>query len=329
MHAATALGVATIAALASFTTSAEAGRVRVSQEMTGGAGDFTTNGFIKTYDRSQMSAAAVYNYGGLCQSSYSGTTFQPARNATVMAVIDTIEGRTLFTVHNFPCPEPGEPTGTGGTAAMSFLLKHDDDDSMECLVRDDPTVDRILCNGTEATTDNLWLPEFTDGFVLGPLGGAWQLDASFRARPTGTLEVIVRSDGGGDISRLSTERAIRLDNAVEVGVDVQPGANVGCLNIDGNGVIPVAILGAADFDVREVDTSTLAFAGMQVRVRGNGEHQCAIEHVNTDGHPDLACKFFDDPDAWTPGNATAAVSGELVDSTPIYGEDSICVGPPS
>jgi hypothetical protein len=148
-------------------------------------------------------------------------------------------------------------------------------------------------------------------------------------RPNGTSEVIVRSDGGGDISGLSTDRTIRFDNAVEVGVDVQPGADVGCLNIDGNGVIPVAILGAADFDVGEVDVSTLALAGMQVRVRGNGEHQCAIEHVNTDGHPDLACHFFDDPDAWTPGNAKAAVTGELLDSTPIYGEDSICVRQPS
>ena len=110
---------------------------------------------------------------------------------------------------------------------------------------------------------------------------------------------------------------------------MQPGAEVGCLNIDGNGVIPVAILGAADFDVGEVDVSTLALTGMQVRVRGNGEHQCAIEHVGMDGYPDLACHFFDDPGAWAPGNSMAAVSGELRDSTPIYGEDSICVRPPA
>ena len=110
---------------------------------------------------------------------------------------------------------------------------------------------------------------------------------------------------------------------------MKPGGEPNCLNIDGNGIIPVAILGSADFDVTEIDTSTLDFAGTQVRVRGNGNQQCSIEHLDDDGHPDLTCQFVDDPTAWRPGDAMAAVSGELSDSTPFYGEDSICIRPPA
>jgi hypothetical protein len=328
MQTKTPVGVMMIAAAALIATSAEAGLVRVSQEMTRGQQDFFVKGFVEAFARSEMAAAEIYDYNGQCPSAYGGTAtvFRPEPNATVMAVVDTSEGRTLFTVHHFPMDCFDLPPVGGGTATMLFLLDFDDD--MACLVRDDPTVDQADCaGGNKATTRNTWIADFTDGFVLGTLDGRWRLDASF-LEVRGISGVIVRGSGG-DITGLGTDRTIRFDNALEVGVDVKPGGEPNCLNTDGNGVIPVAILGSADFDVTEIDTSTLDFAGTPMRVRGNGNQQCSIEHLDDDGHPDLTCQFVDDPTAWRPGDAMAAVSGELFDSTPFYGEDSICIRPPA
>ena len=330
MQIASSIGAVMIAATALLASSADAGRVRVSQEMDPGAENFVVKGFVKTFDRSGeppegMTAEEVYDYGG-CASSYGGTVFLPEPDATVMAVVDTLDRRTLFTIHNFPAACRGGPAGSGGRASMSFVL--DFDDSMECLVHDDPG-DEANCGGATTTTSNIWLPDFTDGLVLGPLDDMWRLDASFSAPPVGIEQVIVRSGDGGDISGLATDRTVRFDNAMEVGVDVQPGADLGCLNSDGNGVIPVALLGGAEFDVTEIEISKLEFAGTSVRLRGNGQHQCSTEHVNGDSHLDLACHFYDDPDAWRPGAGKAQVTGELLDSTPFYGEDSICIRPPA
>jgi hypothetical protein len=326
MQTATALRVSMIVSMAFAATSADAGRVRVSQEMEGVG--MVVRGFVETFDRSSMTAEQVYAYDSdapECQFSYGGNAFLPEPNATVMAVVDTWEGRTLFVVHGSTGCFGDE--SVRGAAMMSFDLRFGD--GMACLVEDDQ--DEADCGGDATiTTDHVWLDNRTDGLVLGALDDRWQLDASFTEPPTGTSGVVVRSDGDGEVGGLSTDRTIRFDNVIEVGVDVQPGAEVGCLNIDGNGVVPVAILGAAGFDVGEINIDTLALAGMLVRVRGNGEHQCAIEHVNGDDHPDLACHFFDDPDAWTPGESKAAVWGEFWDTAPFYGEDLVCVvGSPS
>ena len=121
-----------------------------------------------------------------------------------------------------------------------------------------------------------------------------------------------------------------------VSVDVKPGSDQNCVNINGHGVIPVAVLGSADFDVNVIDSSTLVFAGLQVRNKGNGMAQCSIEDVGgdfssalsaPDGYLDLVCKFVDNSEDWVVGDGIASVAGELFDGTPIEGSDSICIVP--
>lgn len=119
---------------------------------------------------------------------------------------------------------------------------------------------------------------------------------------------------------------------LSVGLDIKPGTSPNTVNINGNGVIPVAILGGADFDVRQVDVSTLGLAGLLVRVKPNGVPQCSIDDVSgpegvADGYPDLVCQFVDEPDLWIPGEDTAMLTGNLVDGTPISGSDEIIVVP--
>jgi hypothetical protein len=340
MQTATSVGAVMIATTVLLATSAEAGRVRVSQEMETetGAKVFVVKGFVETFDKSGMSADEdgmspddVYLYNKNCEDSYGGNTFSAEPNATVMAVVDTVDGRTLFTVHGYPCGE-----SKLGQASMSLTLKYDDD-GMECLVRDDPEgVDNDTCGEAvdgiaDIATTNEWRANRTDGFVLGWLDGWWQLDAFYK-RKENIENVIVRSsDDGPDITGLDVDETIRLDWVLEVEVDVQPGAELGCLNSDGRGVIPVAIMGARGFDVSEVDPDTLRLDGLQVRVRSNEKPQCSTDYINDDDYLDLICQFYDNPEAWMPGTGRATVSGELgdSDSSPFHGGDGICVVPPS
>ncbi|MHC4568817.1 MAG: right-handed parallel beta-helix repeat-containing protein [Planctomycetota bacterium] len=152
------------------------------------------------------------------------------------------------------------------------------------------------------------------------------------------------SDGIGDTAYVINYRnsdrypLMRPFHGIDVGIDIKPGSNPNSLNMDGHGVIPVAILGSADFDVTEIDLSSLSFAGLEVRVRGQGQPQCSVEDVSgdfsggpegaPDGHPDLVCHFIDDPGNWAPGDGEATITGNLTDGTPFAGSDEITVLPP-
>jgi len=110
-------------------------------------------------------------------------------------------------------------------------------------------------------------------------------------------------------------------------VDIKPESDPNCFNINGNGVIPVAINGSQEFDVYSVDPSSLNLAGLSVGVRGNGNAQCGYNDVNGDGYVDIVCQFVDAPTAWEPGDGEATLTGYLIDGTPIQGSDSICIVP--
>jgi hypothetical protein len=112
-----------------------------------------------------------------------------------------------------------------------------------------------------------------------------------------------------------------------VAIDVKPGSFPNCFNINGHGVVPVAILGSSTFDVTNIDQTTLNFGGFDLRLRGNSDPMCSLEDTNSDGLWDLVCHFEDDPGAWTAGDSEATLTGELFDGTAFEGTDSICVVP--
>jgi hypothetical protein len=135
--------------------------------------------------------------------------------------------------------------------------------------------------------------------------------------------------GGGENNEITAEALWAICNwnacVVDVNIDIKPGSDPNCFNIDGHGNIPVAILGSANFDVRDIDVDTLDFAGMDVSVRGKGRPQCSIEDSNGDSFPDLVCHFEDDSTTWNGGTSTATVTGGLVDGLLFEGTDSICI----
>jgi len=116
--------------------------------------------------------------------------------------------------------------------------------------------------------------------------------------------------------------------AINVDIDIKPGSDPNCFNVNGHGVIPVAILGSSTFDVTLVDFTTLLFGGLEVRVRGNKGPLCSFEDSDGDTILDLVCHFEDDSTSWVPGNGNATLLGTLLDTTTEFeGTDSICVVP--
>jgi hypothetical protein len=127
-------------------------------------------------------------------------------------------------------------------------------------------------------------------------------------------------------------RAIVTPVPIDVDIDIKPGSYPNCFNPDGHGVIPVAILGSPDFDVSQIDASTMSFEGAAVSIKGNDNPQCSIEDVSgdfsvslegaPDGFDDLVCQFVDTfTEGWISGDGAATVTGNLYNGPPIQGSD--------
>lgn len=117
---------------------------------------------------------------------------------------------------------------------------------------------------------------------------------------------------------------------IEVEIDIKPGSDPNCFNNDGHGVIPVAILGSADFDVASIDPATVTLESLAVRAAGKkGNLQAHIEDVNGDGFADLVVQIEDIDGAFTNGTGTATLTGQLLDGRPFQGTDDICIVPPA
>lgn len=78
-------------------------------------------------------------------------------------------------------------------------------------------------------------------------------------------------------------------------LDIRPGSTDNPINTKSKGKIPVAILGASDFDVRGIEQSSLRFGSTgreySLNYIGNGRPQCNYGDVNSDGLEDIQCKF--------------------------------------
>lgn len=117
--------------------------------------------------------------------------------------------------------------------------------------------------------------------------------------------------------------------AIDVMIDIKPGSDPNCFNNNGSGVIPVAVLGSADFDVLQVDTASVRLASLQIKAVGKSNKLLAsYEDANGDGFMDVVVKIEDEDGVFEVGAVTAMLTGNLLsefDSVPIRGNDAICV----
>lgn len=126
------------------------------------------------------------------------------------------------------------------------------------------------------------------------------------------------------VSGCSTEPPVTA-----VQIDIKPGSDPNPINPGSNGLVPVAIFGADDFDVATVVVETVALAGREVATRGKAEKLMSrFEDVNDDGITDLLLQVEtqSDGELWESGEVK--LTGKTLDGKDIEGVDEIVIVPP-
>jgi hypothetical protein len=103
-------------------------------------------------------------------------------------------------------------------------------------------------------------------------------------------------------------------------IDIKPGSAPNTVNPKSQGKLPVAILGSDSFDVLDVDVMTVVFGPSAAAPAHMGGH---LKDVNHDGFDDILFHFKTNETGIASGDEQACLSGELLNSTPFEGCDSI------
>lgn len=113
-----------------------------------------------------------------------------------------------------------------------------------------------------------------------------------------------------------------------VDIDIKPGSFPNSINTKSMGVVPVALLGSATFDVTDVDVTTLAFGPFGAAPAHDltdalvyADH---LQDVNGDGFTDLVSHYHQKETGLTSGDTEACLTGEAT-GIPFEGCDSVRV----
>ena len=112
-----------------------------------------------------------------------------------------------------------------------------------------------------------------------------------------------------------------------VGIDIKPGSDPNSINPKSKGLIPVAILGSATFDVTTVDVTTLAFGPNAATPAHDltdpvvyAEH---LQDVNGDGFTDLVSHYRTQATGIAKPDTSATLTGQTTGGIPITGTDAV------
>jgi hypothetical protein len=135
---------------------------------------------------------------------------------------------------------------------------------------------------------------------------------------------------------------LSIAEVLEIGVDIKPQSCPNPINVNGKGVLPVAVLGTEAFDVTTVDPASVRLEGVapltwaweDVAAPFDGEFDGELydcHELGPDGHLDLVLKFKTQEIVEAIGEVydgdvlTLTVTGTLFDSTPIMGSDVVWI----
>lgn len=126
-----------------------------------------------------------------------------------------------------------------------------------------------------------------------------------------------------------------LVSTIEVSIDIKPGSDPNSINIGENGLLPVAVLGSADFDVNDIDPATINLGEMSLSTRGPAKAPklaYSIEDVDGDGILDFMAFFsvqeLSEVGALDETTTALELTGQLFDGDLLTGTDSVRPVPP-
>ena len=138
----------------------------------------------------------------------------------------------------------------------------------------------------------------------------------------------VNQDNGVLVANICDQASFVIQ-LLGIDIDIKPGSDPNCFNNDGNGVIPIAILGTAEFDVTQIDDPTVTLQGMAIKAVGKkGRLLSHKEDINGDGFDDLVVQIDDTVGIFSPADTASTLSGSLkpeFGGIPFEGTDSICI----
>ena len=235
---------------------------------------------------------------------------------------------------------PGRPcTDTAAQIDINFTLDCDYAENDELT---------LVYGRYGSDTDLIFLyPEILIGSPSGNEGEYKEFSFPLGALSAGdyTINIIYEGSGAGNghyidyLKLVSTKRCLG-----PIEVDIKPGSCPNPLNVKSKGVLPVALLGTEDFDVRDVDVASLRLEGV-APIRSAFEdvatalapledkEECYLDcnDLGPDEFEDLTLKFYRQEIVGVLGDVedgecvVLQLTGNLMDGTPIEGEDVILV----
>jgi len=185
----------------------------------------------------------------------------------------------------------------------------------------------LYVNGdVEASASGTYITQSTSGLAIGRKGESIPY-ADFYGGLIDEVEIYNRALSPQEIQNIYVYGKSWFE------VDIKPGSYPNSINLDDQGLLPVAISGNEYFDVTNVNPETIELGGVGVTSRGKAAKLAySFEDANGDGFLDLVA-FFSIPELVVKGALTETTTGltltaALYDGTPIEGTDSVRVVPP-
>ena len=124
---------------------------------------------------------------------------------------------------------------------------------------------------------------------------------------------------------------VKQQVVIEVSIDIKPGKFPNRIEIESrdDDKIPVAILSSPNFDApNQINRKSLTFGrtgdeNSLHRLDRRGTPNCSVSDVNSDGLPDLVCRFVIRKTGFQRGDTMGILKGQTIEGVRIEGQDSV------